>query len=260
MRHTLYSLVFLTLTLILGSTSAFATGNTDRQQAALSLTGQQNADASLSKPVDRDALIEALRAFAHEHYAALYPSALVNISFNQRINGIEGRRCNKPLRYKAPRQLNRSGNILISISCDAPVSWKTYAPLSVNVSQEVLVAAGPIARNSPVNASNTRLSQMNLDSFRNQYLTDINQIQGKVAQRNFRAGQVISSDMLTDPVLVKRGDRVLILAKAGEARVKMFGVALGAGKRGQQIRVRNSSSSRIISAQVTASGRVSVAM
>lgn len=203
-------------------------------------------------------LRQAIKKFAQQHYAASFPRALIKVEINGRLNGLRNRECGEIIELHAPRHLNRSGNILINVSCSFPQKWKAFVPAAVDVSQEVIVAVGPIARDMPINASNTKTKRINLDSFRDQYITDLKQAQGMVARRTFRDGQIIRTDQITRPVLVKRGDKVLILADAGQTQVKMFGTALSAGRQGEQIKVRNSSSSRVIFGQITQSGQVRV--
>ena len=65
-----------------------------------------------------------------------------------------------------------------------------------------------------------------------------------------RAGQ------LSSPVLVKRGDAVLMLARREGIEVSMAGEALDAGARGAMVRVRNAGSGQVVRMRVAGQGTV----
>lgn len=60
--------------------------------------------------------------------------------------------------------------------------------------------------------------------------------------------------------VVRKGDQVVISAGNSTIQVKMPGEALSAGAVGEQIRVRNLNSKRVVKARVTGPGQVEVAM
>ncbi len=62
------------------------------------------------------------------------------------------------------------------------------------------------------------------------------------------------------PILIKRGDAVTITAEGDGLSVKMPGVAMSDGRRGEQIRIKNNNSAKIVDAQVTEPGEVAVPM
>ena len=66
--------------------------------------------------------------------------------------------------------------------------------------------------------------------------------------------------MVKEPIIIKRGDVVMIIAKAGALSVKSAGVAINDGRLGQQIQVKNKASKRIVVARVISSKQVQVVM
>ena len=230
------------------------------QDPQASYSADEFIEADNLDTIQRDALIQRLLTESRGFYQATYPGAEVDVQIAQVPTAIENRQCNEDPRVVFPRQLNRSGRLLVSIQCAAPRSWKVLVPMNVDVSQQVLVATGPIARGTEIRPSHVIQRSINLDSFRDQYVTDFDQISGMIVKRTFRDGQVIRTDQLTEPTLVERGEKIVITAKAGQTYVKMFGTALSSGKLGDQIRVKNISSSRILVAKVTEKGHVSVPM
>ncbi|HIJ29289.1 MAG TPA: flagellar basal body P-ring formation protein FlgA, partial [Gammaproteobacteria bacterium] len=81
---------------------------------------------------------------------------------------------------------------------------------------------------------------------------------GKFAQRSIQGGVVLTPKMLFIPNLVDKGDQVTILFQQGDLKVQMKGVAMENGYRDGKIRVKNSSSGKMVEGVVTAPGRVLV--
>ena len=218
------------------------------------------SNASAQSYIPLEDLKQQVANFTYGHYHERYPDYDINLSVTKLDSRTRLQQCQEPLQLEAPRQLNRSGSSLISVSCVGPVPWRMFVPVKVNIHKDVLVAAGPIARNSEISASNTRSKQISLTSVRNEYVTDIGDVSGMVAKRSFRDGQPIIVGQLTTPTLVKRGDAVVISAKAGSTQVKISGIAQAAGKKGEQILVKNSHSNRTLKAMVIGRGRVAVTL
>jgi flagella basal body P-ring formation protein FlgA len=102
------------------------------------------------------------------------------------------------------------------------------------------------------------VGEVDLSSLRGHVFTKKNPPYGQVASRNLRINTFITVNLTTPPMLVKKGNVVLITAKSGSITVRMNGVALENGVEGQQIRVQNTSSERIIYAKVVTDSEVLV--
>jgi len=224
--------------------------------ALLPLASNVSADSYMS--------LEEIKLLVHDftqnHYQQRFPDYKVDINVVRLDSRTKLKSCEESLTLTAPKVLNRSGNSLIAVRCAAPVPWKIFVPTQISVEREVLVATGPIARNSPIGASNTRTKKINLNGFRDEYISKLDNIKGMIAKRSFRDGQPIITSQLTTPMLVNRGDAVVISAKTGATQVKINGIAQAAGKKGDQILVKNSHSNRTIKAMVIGRKRVAVVL
>jgi flagella basal body P-ring formation protein FlgA len=72
------------------------------------------------------------------------------------------------------------------------------------------------------------------------------------------AGDAFKTTLLDQPKTINRGELVSITTKSGSIQVVMQGVAMTDGKLGQQIRVKNSQSERIINAKVVGQAAVEI--
>ena len=118
----------------------------------------------------------------------------------------------------------------------------------------------PMARKSKLAADDLSLREEDVSQLRQTYLTDISQATGQTLKRGVASGDILTSNLLQPSSLIKRGDRVVIVARSGDFFVKMQGEALSDGAKGQQIRIRNITSDRVIRARVVGPSEVEVAL
>ncbi|MDC9727989.1 MAG: flagellar basal body P-ring formation chaperone FlgA, partial [Methyloprofundus sp.] len=90
------------------------------------------------------------------------------------------------------------------------------------------------------------------------FFTTFAQVKGSISARHLQAGSILRPAQLITQKLVKKGDKVTILAKSKSFKIHMSGHALMDGRLGDTIRVKNSKSKRIIEGTVIRSGVISV--
>jgi flagella basal body P-ring formation protein FlgA len=89
------------------------------------------------------------------------------------------------------------------------------------------------------------------------FIGDPEQAIGLSVRRALPAGSLLAGGALEQPTLVERGALVTLVSRSGPVHVKSEGVALGAARLKQRVRVR-SQSGRIVEGVVEASGEVRV--
>jgi len=89
-------------------------------------------------------------------------------------------------------------------------------------------------------------------------LLEVGKIVGKETRTSLKAGSILRSSYLAEPVLIKRNQEVEIVARGKGLIVKAKGLALENGRKDELIRVRNISSQKIIQAKVAGEGLVEV--
>lgn len=167
--------------------------------------------------------------------------------------------CNKALDISLGN--NRlPGNLSLSIQCNGAKPWKIYLQASVNAYQEIYIARTPITRGSPITDADLILEKRNITSLNGNYLTDPVHIKSHVARRTIRKGEVIQPMLLVKSKLVKRGEQVTLIAEISGITVRMMGKALNDATVGQQVRVRNNNSKRIVEGTAVTRGIVEINM
>jgi len=90
------------------------------------------------------------------------------------------------------------------------------------------------------------------------YVSQMEQIIGKVTRRTLVAGKPISLSALAEPVLVERGQSVRMVFNSGSLTISSIGIALASAGIGDIIRLRNADSGVVVSGRVEADGHVEI--
>lgn len=148
------------------------------------------------------------------------------------------------------------GRLNVRVSCRDPRPWVLYVPVNVAIYRDAVVAAAPIARGQVIGPHDLSTAAVNVLDTGGHHLEDPESAFGMQARRDIRPGKLVTRNLLQAPMIVRRGDEVRVLARLGDVAVRVTGTALGDGRLGQQIRVRNGQSERIIRAVVLGPGEV----
>jgi|GEM_PF-1344678 len=147
------------------------------------------------------------------------------------------------------------GRLSVRVHCTEP-AWTLLLPARVSLWQRVLAARHPLKRGQKVNEADLTWVERDMGVLGHGGLTELSQVQNQQLTRSIGAGQVLLNSHLKAAQLIAVGEQVEILSQGAGIRVRMKGEALSSGSFGQQIRVRNLSSGRVLHAQVLAPGLV----
>jgi flagella basal body P-ring formation protein FlgA len=118
------------------------------------------------------------------------------------------------------------------------------------VTQEVVSQKRPIAKDAIIPADAVARTQVEVTQPLQQVVTQPEEVIGKRARRSLTAHDPLSTQDVAVAVVIQRGDLVRIVLESSLIKVTTSGEALEAGKPGETIRVKNSSSNREVRAQV----------
>jgi len=153
-----------------------------------------------------------------------------------------------------------SGNQTVGVKCTAPVQWTVYVPVQIKVFQDVVVASKPLSANKVITSGDVQLKSRDIASLRQGYMSNLKDVIGQELKTPIAMGTVIKPMRIRPQKVVSRGEHVMLLALAGQMEVRMSGTALSDASIGQRVRVKNSSSKRIIEGVVEGPGIVKVSM
>ncbi|WP_428242214.1 flagellar basal body P-ring formation chaperone FlgA [Gynuella sp.] len=182
----------------------------------------------------------------------------LTISFETVLGDIDKDYCNSGLSIKPESDLPL-GRENIAVSCIEPSGgWKIYVPITVSYFLPVATLKTAVSRNTRLTADMVEMADMDIGGLYRGYYTDLDNVVGQKAVRHLQPGTVLNNKLIEPPVLVERGDAVVIVARSSVIQVRMTGIALSAGSKGKQIRVRNERSHKVIKAEVIGEGLVRV--
>jgi len=167
-------------------------------------------------------------------------------------------KCKNPLQAYLPPGGRVRGNISVGVRCQGERPWSIYVTARVNQYAEVYVVTNSRARGESLSQADTTLKRTNISLLNNGYVTDFKDVKGKILKRTVSPGTVLTSTMLYRPDLIKRGERVSILARTNSIEIRMRGESLSGGAVGEKIRVKNLSTNKIVEGTITSDGNVEV--
>lgn len=162
--------------------------------------------------------------------------------------------CSSPLVATTPGKQTLSGNVTVLVQCNSE-DWQLYVPVNVQQTLPQVIATTHLGRGALLSAANVKVAMVESRFQRGVSFNDPQQIIGSKVKRTVKAGDVIQAN---DICLVCRNDSVLIRAGQTGLAIVTTGKALSDGAIGDEIRVQNSKSKRIIDGVITAVGEVSV--
>jgi flagella basal body P-ring formation protein FlgA len=159
--------------------------------------------------------------------------------------------------YQNPGSQDVLGQRTLSISCEKPY-WHLYVQVNICGKVPVVVSSRAILQNETLDASDLTINDMDSKNLSQPYFTSLDGMAGTRARSYIPAMAVIKPSMVQKQFIIKSGSPVGIVLDSGSVYVRMSGVAVDDGMKGDLIRVRNATSGRIITAKVVNSMIVKV--
>ncbi len=215
------------------------------------------ASASAQAVQDPAALVEAARSAAlgaAREAGVNNPTATITQP-DPRLRLTE---CAVPLMARLTGATRLPGRALAQVTCPIAPGWSVHLPVSVQARAGVLVAARPLPRGHRVQADDLRAQTLELGALNGQYLVGNASAVGQALRRSVAVGERLTPSLLQAPILVRRGEPVMMQLHGSNFVIHANGRALGAGAAGERVAVENLTSKRVVHGTVTGDGRVTV--
>jgi len=143
-----------------------------------------------------------------------------------------------------------STSFTLTIQVAGKVEKQLHGTATIAVVQEVVSLVRPVAQGEIITADAVSRTQVHVTQPLRQVVTQPEDVIGKHARRSLAVNAPLSTQDVTAVTVVHRGDVVRIVLESPLIKVSTPGEALEAGKPGDTIRVKNTSSHREVRAQV----------
>src|SRR5262249_28050304 len=138
----------------------------------------------------------------------------------------------------------------LTIQVAGKVEKQLHGTATIAVAQAVVSLVRPVAQGEIITADAVSRTQVQVTQPLHQVVTRPEEVIGKHARRSLAGSAPLSTQDVTTVAVVHRGDMVRIVLESPLLKVSTPGEALEAGKPGDTIRVKNTSSRREVRAQV----------
>jgi flagella basal body P-ring formation protein FlgA len=162
--------------------------------------------------------------------------------------------CAQPVAIEA-LDTRQPARMRFAVRCPDAGGWRYEYVVRARVTALVAVASGTVMAGAPLSDDQVTLERRDVSAI-NDAIGAPQAAVGQASRRTLRAGDILRASQLAAPVLVKRGDQVLMLAKQDGIEVSTAGEALDAGAQGATVRVRNAGSGQVVRMRVTGAGTV----
>ena len=138
-------------------------------------------------------------------------------------------------------------------------AWKTIQVLAdVSAMIEAIVPTRLLKTEELIDGADLKSTRIRVHQWNHPFVTDRDEVIGKSAARPLPPDTPLRSTFVKLPLIVKKGDRVLIEARRGGLSIQTYGITKTSGQVGQTIMVANLDSGRELRAKVVAPSLVQV--
>jgi flagella basal body P-ring formation protein FlgA len=152
-----------------------------------------------------------------------------------------------------------TAQLTVEVRCTSPF-WRQFIAVRIHAEVPVVIAARPLGRGAVLAADDVAVVDRDLAGLPAGYFRRAEDVVGNVAQRTVGAGEVLLPATARPPPLVRRGQTVTLVARAGTLLVRTAGVVEADAGRAERVRVRNTSTGREVEGIVRSGDTVEVAL
>lgn len=199
-----------------------------------------------------------LRELASAHVRSLLPGGDGKGTLHAQVAPLDPRLrlpvCAAPEAF-LPAGSAPAARMTVGIRCTNPL-WSIYVPVTLETETPVLVLQQAAAAGAVLTPADVELRTQRLPGFTSRYVSDITALQGRHLKNAAGPGTALTTDLLVGDVLIKRGQRVTLVAAAGGIEVRAQGEAIADATAAGRVRVRNLDSQKIVEGRAESQDRV----
>ena len=167
--------------------------------------------------------------------------------------------CTSTLQGFLPSGVTVSARTTVGVRCAAPV-WSVYVPVTVESELSILVLKAAAARGAQLRPEDVESRQRRVPGFPTAYLSDVTALGGRHLKSAAGPGAALTTDLFVRDILVKRGQRVTLLAVVGGIEVRAQGESVSDASAAGRVKVQNLSSQKIVEGQVETADCVRISL
>ena len=143
------------------------------------------------------------------------------------------------------------------VECNSP-NWTIYVPVRLHAWIDAVVAATNLMPNTKLTADLLTSARVDMFASNGGLVTEAARAEGKILRVGLLAGAPVLSPFLEMPIVVHRGQRVLLTLTDATMIIRATALALEDGRMGESIRVENPDTNKTLQATVAGDGTVEI--
>lgn len=233
--------------------SAVALAQTPSALAQVATAGASLAVSAL--PASQD--LTAIEAAAKDEIQRQAPESIAEtIPLDARLRLAA---CDRPLRANLPANVTLGPRANVRVVCTGGLmNWNVTVQVTISTETAVIVANRPISMGSPIGQDDISVEVRRFPGTVRCCATNPEEVIGLLARRSIPVAGVIPLDAIEQAPAIKRGEIVTVVAALPGLEIRSSGIALGDARPGETVRVRHSTSSKVIQARADTPGVVRV--
>jgi flagella basal body P-ring formation protein FlgA len=204
-----------------------------------------------------DSIRNAALQFMNDHTEEVYEQE-ADIDVGRLDSRLMLNQCALPLEVYLPQGSRDLGRFTVGVRCTDDKPWSLHVPVTVTIYKNVIVTAESLPRGKILTESDFKHLKYDVSKLPVGYIEDAAYGVGMELRRRLSSGEPLTTTMMRKPKIIKRGQQVSIIAKAGSIEVRMLGKALAHGAVGDRIRVLNLKSKKKLEGTIMPSGDIRV--
>ncbi|WP_370978948.1 flagellar basal body P-ring formation chaperone FlgA [Agaribacterium sp. ZY112] len=182
----------------------------------------------------------------------------VTIKLSNLHSQLRIKNCERGLSIQLQKNRVSHRNLSAKVQCLSGSRWSMYVPVKIDYYVEAAITSRALSRSEHLSLSDIRFERRLISEVGQHYIDQANLLKNVELKRSVGTGHILTPMDIRDAKLVYKGEIVRLLAKSGALTVSSEGIALADAAMGQQLRVRNLSSNRVVDARISAPGEALV--
>jgi len=163
-------------------------------------------------------------------------------------------RCSQPLEATTPPSARLDGRAMVRVACRAPTPWHVNLNAEIFSEVAVVVAEKPLRPGALITGNDVRLEVRRVPGTAACCPSELGEVVGKTAKRAVTPESTLRYEFLDTPPAIRRGEMVTLIASAPGMEIRAAGIALADAQVGEPVRIRHTSSLRIVQARADTPG------
>ena len=137
------------------------------------------------------------------------------------------------------------GRVTLHLTC-THTQIQRWVPALIKASAPVVIVRTPVRNGDSIPTENLGLEVREITWLHGNFFLHTSDVASATARRSLNTGVLVAPSDIAPPLLVRRGDQVMIEATAGNLTVSDVGIALNDASRGESVRVQHTDTGKIV--------------